>query len=128
MVCVVGHGNAAVQCCHLPFLHADRGCCSAWQAQLLQHVRASRQKFITQGPISSPSAYWKFFLDADQINDLCDAAEHIFRNEPSVLRLHGEHLLSHTCFRAGPDVLDGTTRAAAVPCMVGDKTCLLVGC
>ena len=38
----------------------------------------------------------KFFLDADQINDLCDAAEHIFRNEPSVLRLHGEHLLSHT--------------------------------
>lgn len=34
----------------------------------------------------------KFALDAEQINELCDAAESIFREEPSVLRLGGEVL------------------------------------
>jgi protein phosphatase len=32
----------------------------------------------------------KFHLDAEQINELCDAAERIFKDEPSVLRLRGE--------------------------------------
>ncbi len=31
----------------------------------------------------------KFHLDAEQINELCDAAERIFKEEPSVLRLRG---------------------------------------
>ena len=31
-----------------------------------------------------------FFLDAEQINELCDVAERIFRDEPSVLQLQGE--------------------------------------
>ncbi|KAK9811526.1 hypothetical protein WJX72_005322 [[Myrmecia] bisecta] len=34
-----------------------------------------------------PSEDRKFFLDAEQINDLCEAVERIFREEPSVLRL-----------------------------------------
>ena len=32
----------------------------------------------------------QFCLDAEQINELCDAAERIFKEEPSVLRLRGE--------------------------------------
>ena len=32
----------------------------------------------------------KFHLDAEQINELCDAAERIFKDEPSVLRLRGK--------------------------------------
>ena len=32
----------------------------------------------------------KFTLDAEQINELCDTAERILREEPSVLRLNGE--------------------------------------
>ena len=31
----------------------------------------------------------KFTLDAEQINELCDTAERILREEPSVLRLNG---------------------------------------
>lgn len=31
----------------------------------------------------------KFMLDAEQINELCDTAERILREEPSVLRLNG---------------------------------------
>ena len=34
-----------------------------------------------------------FFLDAEQINELCDVAERIFRDEPSVLQLQGAGLL-----------------------------------
>mmetsp|Transcript_5958 Transcript_5958/g.17050 ORF Transcript_5958/g.17050 Transcript_5958/m.17050 type:complete len:903 (+) Transcript_5958:293-3001(+) len=34
-----------------------------------------------------PSEDRKFALDAEQINELCDAAERIFKDEPSVLRL-----------------------------------------
>ena len=34
-----------------------------------------------------------FFLDAEQINELCDVAERIFRDEPSVLQLQGEGFL-----------------------------------
>lgn len=30
-----------------------------------------------------------FFLDAEQLNELCDVAERIFRDEPSVLQLQG---------------------------------------
>lgn len=36
-----------------------------------------------------PSEDRKFALDAEQINELCDAAERIFKDEPSVLRLKG---------------------------------------
>ena len=39
----------------------------------------------------------KFHLDAEQINELCDAAERIFKDEPSVLRLRGESLKSCRC-------------------------------
>ncbi|KAK9790585.1 hypothetical protein WJX73_006836 [Symbiochloris irregularis] len=34
-----------------------------------------------------PAAERKFALDAEQINELCDAAQEIFRDEPTVLRL-----------------------------------------
>ena len=33
----------------------------------------------------------KFMLGPEQINELCDTAERIFREEPSVLRLRGAH-------------------------------------
>ena len=36
-----------------------------------------------------PSEDTKFFLDAEQINQLCDVAEQILQGEPSVLRLRG---------------------------------------
>lgn len=36
-----------------------------------------------------PSEDTKFFLDAEQINQLCDVAEQILQGEPSVLRLKG---------------------------------------
>lgn len=36
-----------------------------------------------------PSEDSKFFLDAEQINQLCDVAEQILQGEPSVLRLRG---------------------------------------
>lgn len=36
-----------------------------------------------------PSEDPKFFLDADQINSLCELAERVFKSEPSVLRLKG---------------------------------------
>lgn len=36
-----------------------------------------------------PSENRRFFLEAEQINELCDLAERIFREEPSVLRLKG---------------------------------------
>ena len=36
-----------------------------------------------------PSEDSKFFLDAEQINQLCDVAEQILQAEPSVLRLKG---------------------------------------
>jgi hypothetical protein len=34
-----------------------------------------------------------FLLDAEQINELCDVAERIFRDEPSVLQLQGAWVL-----------------------------------
>ena len=37
-----------------------------------------------------PSEERRFALDAEQIARLCDAAENVFRGEPSILRLHGE--------------------------------------
>lgn len=40
-----------------------------------------------------PSEDTKFFLDAEQINQLCDVAEQIFQAEPSVLRLKGTYAL-----------------------------------
>jgi hypothetical protein len=39
----------------------------------------------------------KFHLDAEQINELCDAAERIFKDEPSVLRLRGESMEACCC-------------------------------
>ena len=36
-----------------------------------------------------PSEDAKFFLDAEQINSLCEVAERVFKSEPSVLRLKG---------------------------------------
>lgn len=48
-----------------------------------------------------PSEDTKFFLDAEQINQLCDVAEQILQGEPSVLRLRGslflQASLSSTC-------------------------------
>ena len=41
-----------------------------------------------------PSEDSKFFLDAEQINQLCDVAEQILQGEPSVLRLRGTLVLS----------------------------------
>ena len=40
-----------------------------------------------------PSEDSKFFLDAEQINQLCDVAEQILQAEPSVLRLKGEYCI-----------------------------------
>lgn len=42
----------------------------------------------------------KFHLDAEQINELCDAAERIFKDEPSVLRLRGESSKAYCCAAA----------------------------
>ena len=42
-----------------------------------------------------PSEDTKFFLDAEQINQLCDVAEQIFQAEPSVLRLKGTDVSCH---------------------------------
>lgn len=36
-----------------------------------------------------PSEDSRFFLDAEQINSLCEVAERVFKSEPSVLRLKG---------------------------------------
>ena len=44
-----------------------------------------------------PSEDMKFFLDAEQINQLCDVAEQILQAEPSVLRLRGRPLQSIAC-------------------------------
>ena len=38
-----------------------------------------------------PSEERSFFLDAEQVNTLCDQAERVFADEPTVLRLRGEH-------------------------------------
>ena len=38
-----------------------------------------------------PSEDRSFLLSAEQINQLCDTAESIFREEPSVLQLQGAH-------------------------------------
>ena len=38
-----------------------------------------------------PSEDRRFALDAEQIARLCDAAENVFRGEPSILRLNGAH-------------------------------------
>lgn len=40
-----------------------------------------------------PSEDSKFFLDAEQINQLCDVAEQILQAEPSVLRLKGVYCI-----------------------------------
>jgi hypothetical protein len=37
-----------------------------------------------------PSEDRSFFLEAEQINTLCNQAELVFQQEPSVLRLRGE--------------------------------------
>ena len=52
-----------------------------------------------------PSEDSKFFLDAEQINQLCDVAEQIFQAEPSVLRLRGTHLLPTWAARVAALVL-----------------------
>ena len=44
-----------------------------------------------------PSEDTKFFLDAEQINQLCDVAEQILQGEPSVLRLRGTFALQSGC-------------------------------
>ena len=44
-----------------------------------------------------PSEDSKFFLDAEQINQLCDVAEQILQGEPSVLRLKGTFALQSGC-------------------------------
>lgn len=41
-----------------------------------------------------PSEDRSFFLDAEQVNSLCDQAERIFMEEPTVLRLRGECCLT----------------------------------
>lgn len=43
-----------------------------------------------------PSEDAKFFLDAEQINSLCEVAERVFKSEPSVLRLKGTSLCCQT--------------------------------
>ena len=37
-----------------------------------------------------PSEDRSFFLDAEQVNTLCDQAERVFLEEPTVLRLRGD--------------------------------------
>ena len=49
----------------------------------------------------------KFHLDAEQINELCDAAERIFKDEPSVLRLRGESSEANCCNTAAAGWLLG---------------------
>ena len=39
-----------------------------------------------------PSEDRSFFLDAEQVNTLCDQAERVFLDEPTVLRLRGERI------------------------------------
>lgn len=48
-----------------------------------------------------PSEDPKFFLDAEQINQLCDVAEQIFQAEPSVLRLKGIKRPTHVTHKSG---------------------------
>ena len=45
----------------------------------------------------------EFALDAGQISELCDQAESIFKEEPSVLKLQGEllHLISSDTAQSG---------------------------
>ena len=47
-----------------------------------------------------PSEDRSFFLDAEQINTLCDQAERVFLEEPTVLRLRGEHTRGHKSLRS----------------------------
>ena len=55
-----------------------------------------RSKNLNMGrPLETPGL--QFCLDAEQINELCDAAERIFKDEPSVLRLRGELPPSSQC-------------------------------
>ena len=42
-----------------------------------------------------PSEDRSFFLDAEQVNSLCEQAERIFMEEPTVLRLRGECCLTN---------------------------------
>lgn len=44
-----------------------------------------------------PSEDRSFLLSAEQINQLCDTAESIFREEPSVLQLQGERFVFLRC-------------------------------
>lgn len=44
-----------------------------------------------------PSEDRSFFLDAEQVNTLCDQAERVFLEEPTVLRLRGESPLPSFC-------------------------------
>lgn len=101
----------------MPLLHMQM----LFSAQLLSNARLLRVHTPTcwptlrylHGQVSAPTVHrlvlrellnprqWrapedrKFHLDAEQINELCDAAERIFKDEPSVLRLRGEGLVFH---------------------------------
>lgn len=59
---------------------------SAWLAPLTQAVL--RELLLPRQ--WKPSEDRSFFLDAEQVNSLCDQAERMFMEEPTVLRLRGE--------------------------------------
>ena len=63
---------------------------SAWFAPLTQAVL--RELLLPRQ--WKPSEDRSFFLDAEQVNSLCDQAERIFMEEPTVLRLRGECCLT----------------------------------
>lgn len=49
-----------------------------------------------------PSEDRSFLLDAEQINTLCDQAERVFLEEPTVLRLRGETEIQGHAYDAQP--------------------------
>ena len=59
---------------------------SAWLAPLTQAVL--RELLLPRQ--WKPPEDRSFFLDAEQVNSLCDQAERMFMEEPTVLRLRGE--------------------------------------
>lgn len=71
-------------------------CCLALQIVLREFLNPRGWK---------PSEDTKFFLDAEQINQLCDVAEQIFQAEPSVLRLKGTDVSCHQGSIKDQDIL-----------------------
>jgi hypothetical protein len=63
--------------------NADSSCICAEQTVLRELLNPRQWK---------PPEDRSFILDGDQINTLCDQAEHVFQREASVLRLRGAAL------------------------------------